>query len=49
MVYDTVDGTAERAVAAVRSQVARLVDKGRLDLDPAGLRLAVAAAGDSLI
>jgi 3-hydroxybutyryl-CoA dehydrogenase len=42
MVYDTVDGAAERAVAAVRSQVARLVDKGRLDLDPAGLRLAVA-------
>jgi len=42
MVYDAVEGAAERAVAAVRDRVAGLVDKGRLDLDPAGLRLAAA-------
>ena len=40
MVYDAVEGAAERAVAAVRDRVAGLVDKGRLTLDPAGLRLA---------
>ena len=41
-VYDAVEGAAGRAVTAVRDQVARLVAKGRLDCDPAGLRLAVA-------
>jgi 3-hydroxybutyryl-CoA dehydrogenase len=38
-VYDTADGAAERAVAAIRQRVAGLVDTGRLDVDPAGLRL----------
>ena len=41
-VYDAVEGAAGRAVAAVRNQVARLVAKGRLDCDPAGLPLAAA-------
>ncbi len=47
-VYDTVEGAAERAVTAVRDQVARLVDKGRLSLDPADLRLAAARGLDEL-
>ena len=42
-VYDAVDGAAEQAVAAIRDRVARLVAQGRLDVDPAGLRLTVAA------
>lgn len=41
-VYDTAEGAAERAVAAIGRRVAGLVDKGRLDLDPARLRLVVA-------
>ncbi len=41
-VYDAVEGGAERAVAAIRDRVAQLVARGRLDCDPAGLRLAVA-------
>ena len=41
-VYDAVEGAAERAVAAIRDRVAQLVARGRLDCDPAGLRLAVA-------
>jgi 3-hydroxybutyryl-CoA dehydrogenase len=43
IVYDAAEGAAGRAVAAVRDRVARLVARGRLDLDPSGLRLAVAA------
>ena len=43
IVYDAAEGAAGRAVAAVRDRVARLVAKGRLDLDPSGLRLTVAA------
>jgi 3-hydroxybutyryl-CoA dehydrogenase len=39
-VYDAVEGAAERAVAAIRDRVARLVAKGRLG--PTELRLAVA-------
>jgi 3-hydroxybutyryl-CoA dehydrogenase len=42
-VYDAVEGAAERAVAAIRDRVARLVARGRLDADPVGLRLTVAA------
>jgi len=42
MVYDAVEGAAGRAVDAVRDRVTRQVAKGRLDCDPAGLRLAVA-------
>lgn len=42
-VYDAVQGAAERAVAAIRNRVAQLVTKGRLDCDPAGLRLSVAS------
>ena len=42
-VYDAAEGAAGRAVAAVRDRVARLVAKGRLDLDPSGLKLTVAA------
>ncbi len=42
-VYDAVQGAAERAVAAIRDRVAQLVTKGRLDCDPAGLRLSVAS------
>ena len=41
-VYDAVKGAAERAVAAIGDRVAQLVAKGRLDCDPAGLRLSVA-------
>ena len=41
-VYDAVEGAAERAVAAVRERVARLVARGRLDGDAAELSLAVA-------
>ena len=41
-VYDAVEGAAERAVAAIRDRVVQLVARGRLDCDPAGLRLAVA-------
>jgi len=40
-VYDTAEGAAERAVAAIGKRVAALVDKGRLDLDPARLLLTV--------
>ena len=36
-VYDVVEGAAGRAVAAVRDRVARLVAKGRLEMDPSGL------------
>ena len=43
IVYDAAEGAAGRAAAAVRDRVARLVAKGRLDLDPSGLQLAVAA------
>jgi 3-hydroxybutyryl-CoA dehydrogenase len=42
IVHDAVQGVAARAVAAVRHQVARLVEKGRLDVDPSGLQLTVA-------
>ena len=40
--YDAADGAAGRAVAQARAQVTRLVAKGRLECDPAALRLAVA-------
>ena len=40
IVHDAVEGAAERAVAAIRDRVARLVAKGRLG--PTELRLAVA-------
>ena len=43
IVYDAAEGAAGRAVAAVRDRVARRVAKGRLDLAPSGLPLAVAA------
>jgi 3-hydroxybutyryl-CoA dehydrogenase len=43
IVYDAAEGAAGRAVTAVRDRVARLVARGRLDLDPSGLQLAVAA------
>jgi 3-hydroxybutyryl-CoA dehydrogenase len=48
LVYDAVPGAAERAVASVRARVAASVAKGRLDLDPARLRLDVARALDEL-
>ncbi len=41
LVYDAAEGAAERAVAAIRDRVDRLVAKGRLE--PAEVRLAVAA------
>ncbi len=41
--YDAVEGAAARAIGAIRDRVARLVEKGRLDVDPADLRLSVAA------
>jgi 3-hydroxyacyl-CoA dehydrogenase len=47
-VYDTADGAAERAVATIRERVAGLVDKGRLDLDPARLRLEAAYLPEDL-
>jgi 3-hydroxybutyryl-CoA dehydrogenase len=42
IVYDAAEGAAGRAVAAVRDRVARLVEKGRLGVDPSGLPLTVA-------
>ena len=42
VVYDAVEGAAARAAAAIRDRVAGLVARGRLDVDPVGLRLAVA-------
>jgi 3-hydroxybutyryl-CoA dehydrogenase len=42
IVYDAAEGAAGRAVTAIRDRVARLVARGRLDCDPAGLRLAAA-------
>ena len=48
LVYDAAPGAAERAVASVRERVAASVAKGRLDLDPARLRLDVARALDEL-
>ena len=39
-VYDAAEGAAERAIAAIRDRVARLVAKGRLG--PTTLRLAAA-------
>ena len=48
LVYDAVPGTAERAVGGVRMRVAALVAKGRLDVDPARLRLDAVRALDEL-
>jgi 3-hydroxybutyryl-CoA dehydrogenase len=48
LVYDAVPGAAERAVASVRARVTASVAKGRLDLDPARLRLDVARTLDEL-
>jgi 3-hydroxybutyryl-CoA dehydrogenase len=48
LVYDTAPGAAERAVSAVRTRIASSVAKGRLDLDPARLRLDVARAPGDL-
>jgi len=42
IVYDALEGAAGRAVAAIRDRVARQVARGRLDIDPSGLRLKVA-------
>jgi 3-hydroxybutyryl-CoA dehydrogenase len=48
IVYDAVDGAAARAAEAIRDRVAGLVARGRLDIDPSGLRLAVAGGLDDL-
>jgi 3-hydroxybutyryl-CoA dehydrogenase len=48
LVYDAAPGAAERAVGAVRMRIAGLVAKGRLDVDPARLRLDVARELDEL-
>ena len=48
LVYDAAPGAAERAVDAVRDRIAALVAKGRLDVDPARLRLDVARELDEL-
>jgi 3-hydroxybutyryl-CoA dehydrogenase len=48
LVYDAAPGAAERAVDAVRMRIAALVAKGRLDVDPARLRLDVARELDEL-
>jgi 3-hydroxybutyryl-CoA dehydrogenase len=48
LVYDAVPGAAERAVGGVRMRIGALVAKGRLDVDPARLRLHVARALDEL-
>jgi 3-hydroxybutyryl-CoA dehydrogenase len=42
-VYDAAPGAAARAVAAVRDRITGLVARGRLDADPARLRLDAAA------
>ena len=42
VVYDAAESAAGRAVTIVRDRAARLVAKGRLDLDPSGLQLTVA-------
>jgi 3-hydroxybutyryl-CoA dehydrogenase len=48
LVYDAAEGMAERAVGAVRQRIAGLAAKGRLDVDPSGLRLDVAGGLDEL-
>jgi 3-hydroxybutyryl-CoA dehydrogenase len=48
LIYDAAPGAAERAIRGVRERVAALVAKGRLDVDPAHLRLDVARALDDL-
>jgi 3-hydroxybutyryl-CoA dehydrogenase len=48
LIYDAAPGAAERAIRGVRERVAALVAKGRLDVDPAHLRLDVARALDEL-
>jgi 3-hydroxybutyryl-CoA dehydrogenase len=48
LVYDAAPGAAERAVGAVRMRISALVAKGRLDVDPARLRLDVARELDEL-
>jgi 3-hydroxybutyryl-CoA dehydrogenase len=48
LLYDTVPGAADRAIGAVRMRIAASVAKGRLDVDPARLRLDAAGALDEL-
>jgi 3-hydroxybutyryl-CoA dehydrogenase len=48
LVYDAAEGTAERAVSTVRQRIAGLLARGRLELDPSGLRLDVASGLDEL-
>jgi 3-hydroxybutyryl-CoA dehydrogenase len=43
LIYDVAEGAAGRAVSSIRERIAGLVAKGRLDADPAGLRLAAAS------
>jgi 3-hydroxybutyryl-CoA dehydrogenase len=43
LIYDVAEGAAGRAVSSVRERIARLIAKGRLDIDPAGLRLVAAS------
>jgi 3-hydroxybutyryl-CoA dehydrogenase len=48
IVYDAVEEAAGRAVDTIRDRVSRLVARGRLDIDPSGLRLEVAGGLDDL-
>jgi len=48
LVYDAVEGAAERAIASVRERVAGLVAKGRLQLDPSSLSLRAVGHLDEL-
>jgi 3-hydroxybutyryl-CoA dehydrogenase len=48
LIYDVAEGAAGRAVSSIRERIAGLVAKGRLDVDPAGLRLAAASGLDEL-
>ncbi len=43
LIYDVAEGAAGRAVSSIRERIAGLVAKGRLDIDPAGLRLTSAS------
>ena len=48
MIYDVADGATGHAVSSIRERIAGLVAKGRLDIDPAQLRLTAASSLDEL-
>jgi 3-hydroxybutyryl-CoA dehydrogenase len=43
LIYDVAEGAAGRAVSSILERITGLVARGRLDIDPAGLRLTAAS------